>query len=160
LKKTIAGRKCRRGDERGIGKLSDRRVKALSDWPPVTVEFTPIASFLPAAALHWRPSAQSNRRTIGQIERKAHHIPSLGLVAPRSTETNDGVPEGPLTVAPVSDEEIAVSFNPNGEPATSSATFTEVGVGEVMTRRPRPLVPMSACGARNHGLIRPGCWFR
>ena len=33
------------------------------------------------------------------------------------------------------------SFSPNGEPATSSATCTEVGVGAVITSRPRPLVP-------------------
>ncbi len=47
-------------------------------------------------------------------------------------------------VAPVSVDETALNFRPNGEPATSSATCTEVGVGEERTRRPRPLVP-SAC---------------
>ena len=56
-----------------------------------------------------------------------------------------GDPEGPVTVAPVSVDDTAFSFRPNGEPATSSATCTEVGDGEVITRRPRPLVPRSAC---------------
>src|SRR5258707_155201 len=59
---------------------------------------------------------------------------------PRSTETAAGDPAGPVMVAPVSVDETALNFRPNGEPATSSATCTEVGVGEERTRRPRPLV--------------------
>src|SRR3979490_372237 len=74
----------------------------------------------------------------GSLNAKLTLSPLLGLVAPRSTETAGGVPVGPVTVAPVSEDEIALSFRPNGEPATSSATLTEVSVGEVMTRRPRP----------------------
>src|ERR1700730_1103413 len=80
----------------------------------------------------------------GSLNAKLTLSPSLGLVAPRSTEMAAGDPAGPVTVAPVSDEETALNFRPNGEPATSSATCTEVGVGEERTRRPRPLVP-SAC---------------
>ncbi len=58
-----------------------------------------------------------------------------------------GEPAGPVTVEPVSCDEIAFTFRPNGEPATSSATCTEVGVatGVEITTRPRPLVPRSAC---------------
>src|ERR1700685_222337 len=73
--------------------------------------------------------------------------PGLGLVAPRLTETLAGEPDGPVAVAPVSDEDIELSFMPNGEPATSSATEPVVGaatLGGVITRRPRPVVP-SAC---------------
>ena len=50
-----------------------------------------------------------------------------------------------MTVAPVSVEETEFSLRPNGEPATSSDTCTEVGVGEEITSRPSPLVPRSAC---------------
>ena len=39
------------------------------------------------------------------------------------------VPVGPDTVAPVSDELMALSLRPNGEPATSSAIETDVAVG-------------------------------
>lgn len=66
------------------------------------------------------------------------------MVAPRATETAGGEPEGPLTVAPVSDDVIPLSLRPKGEPATSSATDTEVAVGDEMTSRPRPVAPRSA----------------
>ena len=48
-------------------------------------------------------------------------------------------------MAPVHDAFTELSLKPNGEPATSSATLTDVAVGDVMTRRPSPLVPRSAC---------------
>src|SRR6202051_4212576 len=81
----------------------------------------------------------------GRLNSKLTVSPLLGLVAPRSTETAAGDPAGPVTVEPVSDDEIAFNFRPNGEPATSSATCTEVGVGEEKKAGPRPLVPRWAC---------------
>ena len=62
-----------------------------------------------------------------------------------STDTDGGEPDGPVTVALVSDDVTEPSFRPNGEPATSSATFTDVVVGDEITSRPSPLVPRSAC---------------
>ena len=64
-------------------------------------------------------------------------------MAPRLTEIADGEPEGPVTVAPVKDDDTELSFRPNGEPATSSATDTVVGVaaGLDITSRPVPVVP-------------------
>src|ERR1700729_2959733 len=62
-------------------------------------------------------------------------------------ETPAGEPDGPVTVAPVNDDDTELNFRPNGEPATSSATEIDVeGVvaGGVITKRPRPVVP-SAC---------------
>ena len=81
----------------------------------------------------------------GRLNEKLTLSPSLGLVAPRLIETPDGDPAGPVTVAPVSEDETALNFRPNGEPAASSTTCTDVGVGELIIRRPRPLVPRSAC---------------
>ena len=81
----------------------------------------------------------------GSLNVKLTLSPLLGLVAPRLIETPDGDPAGPVTVAPVSEDETALNFRPNGEPAASSTTCTDVGVGEVIMRRPRPLVPRSAC---------------
>src|SRR5882672_2759367 len=81
----------------------------------------------------------------GRLKVKLTLSPLPGLVAPRSIETEGGEPAGPVTVAPVSDDDTELSFRPNGEPATSSPTETEVGVGADITRRPRPLVPRSAC---------------
>src|SRR6266700_3633166 len=49
--------------------------------------------------------------------------PEFGLPAVRSIETAGGEPPGPVTVALVSDEETEFSLRPNGEPATSSATW-------------------------------------
>ena len=48
-------------------------------------------------------------------------------------------------MALVNDDVTEESFSPNGEPATSSATCTEVVDGEEITSRPSPLVPRSAC---------------
>ena len=45
-----------------------------------------------------------------------------GLPAVISIETAAGEPEGPVTVALVSDDDTAFSLSPKGEPATSSAT--------------------------------------
>ena len=81
----------------------------------------------------------------GRLKVKLTWSPGFGLVAPRSTETAAGEPEGPVTVAPVSVEETEFSLRPNGEPATSSDTCTDVGVGDEITSRPSPLVPRSAC---------------
>ena len=69
--------------------------------------------------------------------------PGLELVAPRLTEIAAGVPVGPVTVAPVSVELTALNFKPNGE--LSCASETEVVVGDDTVRRPRPVVPRSAC---------------
>ena len=62
-----------------------------------------------------------------------------------STDTAAGEPDGPVTTALASDDDTVLNLNPNGEPATSSATFTDVVVGAEMTRRPSPLGPRSAC---------------
>jgi len=70
--------------------------------------------------------------------------PSPGFVAPRSTETDGGEPVGPVAVAPVKDDDTDDSFNPNGEPATSSDNETDVVVGAVTASRPMPSVPRSA----------------
>src|SRR5262249_42982891 len=56
----------------------------------------------------------------------------------------DGCVRGAVRVAPVNEDVIALSLKPNGEPAASSATATDVGDGEEITTRPRPLVPRSA----------------
>src|ERR1700759_2700030 len=81
----------------------------------------------------------------GRLNEKLIWSPGLGLPAVMSMQMPAGEPDGPVTVALVSDDDTVLSFNPNGEPATSSATFPEVVVGAVMTRRPRPLAPRSAC---------------
>ena len=65
----------------------------------------------------------------GRLKVKVTWSPLLGLVAPRSIETAGGDPLGPVTVAPVNEEVTALSLKPNGEPATSSATDTDVGRG-------------------------------
>src|SRR5580704_17005017 len=64
-----------------------------------------------------------------------------------STETDGGEPEGPVTVALVSDDVTEFSLKPNGEPAAPSATCTPTAgaVSDELARRPRPLVPRSAC---------------
>src|SRR6478672_5539719 len=80
----------------------------------------------------------------GSLNAKLTLSPSLGLVAPRLIETAAGEPAGPVAVAPVNDDETALSFIPNGEPAASSTTFTDVVVGVATMRRPRPS-PRSAC---------------
>lgn len=46
-----------------------------------------------------------------------------------------------MTVAVADVVVIALSLRPNGDPATSSPIVTDVGVGDVMTVRPRPVVP-------------------
>src|SRR4051794_25191564 len=72
----------------------------------------------------------------GRLNVKLTLSPLLGLVAPRSIVTPAGEPPGPVTVPPpVSDDETELSLRPNGEPAKSSATCTDVVVGDEMTRR-------------------------
>ena len=71
------------------------------------------------------------------------------MVEPKLNDTAAGEPDGPVTVAPVSDEVTELSFSPNGEPAASSATENDVVVagavpvvvGVEIVRRPRPVVP-------------------
>src|SRR5208283_284202 len=79
----------------------------------------------------------------GMLKVKLTLSPGLGLAAPSATDIVAGDPVGPVTVAPVSVELTEFSFMPKGEPATSSASETEVVVGADTTRRPRPLAPRS-----------------
>ena len=46
----------------------------------------------------------------------------MGLPADISTEIEAGEPDGPVTVALVSDDVTEPSFNPNGEPARTERT--------------------------------------
>jgi hypothetical protein len=86
------------------------------------------------------------------------------LVAPKLNDTDAGEPEGPLTVAPVSDDDTELNFRPNGEPAESSETENDVVVagavpvvaGVEITRRPRPVVP-SACARSAMSCFSPAC---
>src|SRR5689334_21608938 len=71
----------------------------------------------------------------GRLNAKLICSPGFGLPAVMSTDTEAGEPDGPDTTALVNDEDTPFSLNPNGEPATSSATFSEVVVGAEMTRR-------------------------
>src|SRR5919202_441311 len=81
----------------------------------------------------------------------------LGLLPLRSTENDTGEPLGPVTVAPVSVEDTALILRPNGDPATSSDTCTELAVGCVCTRRPMPLVPKSADWRSAMTVLKPAC---
>ena len=101
----------------------------------------------------------------GRLKVRLSWSPGLGLVAgllvPSVTDSLLGEPDGPVTVAPVSDDDTELNFRPNGEPATSSATETVVGVGgvevvlgPVITRRPRPVVP-SACARSDITCFNP-----
>ncbi len=65
-----------------------------------------ICSVVPSGSVNWMLSLS----------------PLFGLLPLRSTENDTGEPLGPVTVAPVSVEETALSLRPNGEPATSSDT--------------------------------------
>src|SRR6185437_14585115 len=56
----------------------------------------------------------------GRLKVRLTLSPGFGLVAPKSTEIAAGEPDGPETVAPVSDEDTEFSLRPKGEPATSS----------------------------------------
>ena len=78
------------------------------------------------------------------------------MAAPTAIEIAAGEPEGPVTVAPVRFDDTELNFKPNGEPATSSATETDVAVGCVITRRPRPVVP-SACARSAITCFKPAC---
>jgi len=81
----------------------------------------------------------------GRLKEYLIWSPGLGLPAVMSTDTAAGEPDGPVTTALVNDDDTEFSLNPNGEPATSSATFTEVVAGAEITRRPSPPEPRSAC---------------
>ena len=83
--------------------------------------------------------------------------PLFGLRPLRSTENDTGEPLGPVTVAPVSVEDTAAIFIPNGDPATSSDTRTELGVGCVCTSRPMPLAPRSAAWRSAMTVLKPAC---
>ena len=55
-------------------------------------------------------------RAVRQLELQADGLsPLFGLAPPRSTESAAGEPLGPVTVAPVSVEETALIFSPNGD---------------------------------------------
>src|SRR3954454_19174006 len=62
----------------------------------------------------------------GRVNWTLNLSPSLGGVAAESSENATGEPAGPVSVAPVSVEEAAEIFSPNGDVALSSITFTEV----------------------------------
>lgn len=79
-----------------------------------------ICSVVPSGSVNWTLSLS----------------PLFGLTPLRSTENDTGEPLGPVTVAPVSVEDTALILSPNGDPAASSDTFTELGVGCACTRRP------------------------
>src|SRR3984957_12613133 len=87
----------------------------------------------------------------GRLKLSVTASPGLGLVEPKLNDTAAGEPDGPVTVAPVSDDVTELSFRPNGDPAASSATENDdtgvagaagavVVTGEIV-RRPRPVVP-------------------
>ena len=84
--------------------------------------------------------------------------PAFGLTG-KSTLIAGGVPAGPATVAPVSDDVIAFSFKPNGNGSASSENSTVVGAGggAVKTSRPRPAAPTSACLRSAMICFRPAC---
>src|SRR5665213_4338280 len=65
-------------------------------------------------------------------------------MAPSAIETVAGEPAGPVTAAPVSDDDTEASFRPNGETALSSLIVIGVVAGGEISRRPSPEVP-SAC---------------
>ena len=67
--------------------------------------------------------------------------PSFGLSAPRSTVAARGEPVGWVTVAPVSDELMAPSFNPNDDPSSARLVTVVVAGGDVTVRRPIRPVP-------------------
>jgi len=50
-----------------------------------------------------------------------------------------------------------LSFRPNGEPAKSSATCTDVAVGDEMTRRPSPVVTDIGLLALGDHLLQSAC---
>ncbi len=74
----------------------------------------------------------------GRLKVTLNVSPALGWPAAKSTENDAGEPDGPLTTFVTVDVvETELSFNPNGEPGTSSATVVSVDeAGE--SRAPPP----------------------
>ena len=70
----------------------------------------------------------------GRLKLNVILSPSFGLTAPRSTVTAGGAPVGCVTVAPVSDEVIAPSFNPNDEPSSARLVTVVVTGGDETVR--------------------------
>ena len=72
----------------------------------------------------------------GSLKLNVTFSPSFGLTAPRSTVTAGGAPAGCVTVAPVSDELIEPSFNPNDEPSSARLVTVVVNGGDETVRWP------------------------
>ena len=70
----------------------------------------------------------------GRLKLNVILSPSFGLTAPRSTVTAGGAPVGCVTVAPVSDELIEPSFNPNDEPSSARLVTVVVNGGDETVR--------------------------
>ena len=70
----------------------------------------------------------------GKLRLKVILSPSFGLTAPRSMVAAGGEPAGCVTVAPVSDELIAPSFNPNDEPSSPRLVTVVVASGDETAR--------------------------
>ena len=73
----------------------------------------------------------------GRLNFRLIWSPLFGL-APSAIDTAGGDPVGPVTVAPVSDDETELSFSPNADGETSSRNVIGVVAGADSTRRPRP----------------------
>ena len=125
----------------------------------VSVESAPMAK-LPAGSGVLLDAVNSIFSDVpsGSVNVNVNLSPSLGLVAPRSTDISSGSPgagdAGPVTVAFASVVVTALSLRPNGDPAASSPMVTDVGVGELITVRPRPVVP-SACARSSISCVNP-----
>ena len=91
----------------------------------------------------------------GRLNLKLICSPLLGL-APRPIDTAAGDPVGPVTVAPVSDDETEFSFRPNTVAGVSSATEIGIVAGAEIVSRPRPL-PRSACWRSEITCFKPAC---
>src|SRR5689334_14215965 len=70
----------------------------------------------------------------GRLKLNAILSPSFGLTAPRSTVAAGGAPVGCVTVAPVSDELMAPSFNPKDEPSSARLVTVVVANGDETVR--------------------------
>src|SRR5882757_6644780 len=103
------------------------------------IRYCPAFNGVVAEAVSWIFSVLPS----GRLKAKVRVSPGLGLVAPRSSVSAGGEPVGPVSVTLGDDDKIDASFNPNGEPAASSAIEMDVAVGVAKTSRPVP-VPRSA----------------
>src|SRR5260221_2249894 len=70
----------------------------------------------------------------GRLKLNAILSPSFGLTAPRSMVAAGGAPVGCVTVAPVSDELTAPSFNPKDEPSSARLVTVVVAGGDATVR--------------------------